>query len=243
KTVLTSKTVLITGANRGIGRAMAKLFASNGFHVLAGVRSLEKAQPLILEIQASGGKIEAFEVDMGDKNSIVAAARSISAKHDVLNAIVNNAAVHVGMTDTILTASDSDIDVSLRTNAFGPLELVKALLPQIKAGHARIVNVSSAAGSIAETANSDSPYAFYDTASYRLSKTMLNGMTGMMAKALRADGVKVNSMCPGWTQTDMGGADAPNKPEQGATIAYKLATLLDDGPTGGFFNEAGAMAW
>jgi NAD(P)-dependent dehydrogenase (short-subunit alcohol dehydrogenase family) len=90
---------------------------------------------------------------------------------------VNNAAIHVSMADTILTATDVVIDVSLQTNAFGPLELVKALLLQIKAGRAPIVNVSSAAGSIAETVNPDSPYALYDTASYRLSNTMLNDVS------------------------------------------------------------------
>jgi NAD(P)-dependent dehydrogenase (short-subunit alcohol dehydrogenase family) len=148
------------------------------------------------------------------------------------------------MQDSILQASQNDIANSLQTNAFGPLELVKALMPALKAASAaHIVNVSSSVGSISETTGPDSPYAYFDSASYRLSKTAMNGITGMLAKTLRADGIKVNAMCPGWTATDMGGPDAPNTPEQAAELALQLATLPKDGPTGGFFNEKGAIAW
>ncbi len=238
------KTVLITGANRGIGRAMAKLFSAEGYHVIAGVRDVEKAAEVVREVEAAGGSIEVVALDVGDPESIASAAKAVGARHRVLDALVNNAAIHVSMADTILAARHEDFEVSMRTNAFGPLEVVKAFLPLLKAsGHPRIVNVSSSVGSVAETVNPDSSYGFYDTASYRLSKTMLNGITGMLAKTLRADGVKVNAMCLGWTHTDMGGPEAPNAPEQGAALAFRLASLGDGGPTGGFFNQDGPIAW
>jgi NAD(P)-dependent dehydrogenase (short-subunit alcohol dehydrogenase family) len=238
------KTALVTGANRGIGRAIAKHFAAEGYQVIVAARQLDAAHAVVKEIEAAGGKAQALAMDVSDLASIQAAASSLAKPGFALNALVNNAGINVGFNDTILTASSEDIEQSLRTNGFGPLEVTKAFLPALKAaGHARIVNVSSEAGSITEIVNPDSPYAFMEGASYRLSKTMTNGITGLLAKALRNDGIKINAMCPGWTQTDMGGADAPNKPEEGAKLAFQLATLPADGATGGFFKTAGRIAW
>ncbi len=238
------KTVLITGANRGIGRAMADEFSGNGYHVIAGVRGAAAGQAVVDALTADGGSAEYEIMDLGDAASIKSAGGAIRARHNHLDALVNNAAVHVGRTDTVFEASAEDFELSARVNAFGPLALTKEVLPLLQAaGAGRVVNVSSSVGSVAETTNPDSPYGFYDTASYRLSKTMLNGITGMMAKTLRDTGVKVNAMCPGWTQTDMGGAEAPNSPAQGARLAFRLATLPTDGATGGFFNEAGPIDW
>lgn len=240
----TQKTALVTGANRGIGRAIATRLAKEGFHVVAAARDVANAQSLVTEIIATGGSAEALAMDVGNAKSIANAARVFAAKHTKLHALVNNAGINVGFADTILTASNDDIESSLRINAFGPLEVTKAFLPALNAaGGARIVNVSSEAGSISDTVNPQSPYAFMEGGSYRFSKTALNGVTGLLAKALRSDGILVNAMCPGWTRTDMGGADAPRTPEQAAAVAFRLATLPSNGATGGFFNEAGAIAW
>jgi NAD(P)-dependent dehydrogenase (short-subunit alcohol dehydrogenase family) len=237
----TTKNVLVTGANRGIGRAIAKQFATHGYEVIVAARQHAAAQAVVAEIQATGGKARAIEMDVGDVKSIHAAAAALNASGFALHALVNNAGVNQGFADTILTASSQDIDQSLRINGFGPLEVTKAFLPALKAaGSAHVINVSSEAGSIAETVNPDSPYAFMEGASYRLSKNMTNGVTGLLAKALRKDGIKVNAMCPGWTQTDMGGAEAPNKPEVGAALAFQLA---NGEQTGGFFNTGGRLAW
>ncbi len=238
------KTVLVTGANRGIGRAMADEFSRNGYHVIAGVRSEDAGKSVLDALAKASGSAEYSVIDLGDNASINSAVEGIKNSHKKIDAIVNNAAVHVGMTDTIFEASSEDFALSAKTNAFGPLELTKAVLPLLEAADgARVVNVSSSVGSVSETSDPNSAYGFYDTASYRLSKTMLNGITGMMAKTLRDSGIKVNAMCPGWTQTDMGGPDAPNTPAQGARLAYRLATLPADGPTGAFFNEAGPIDW
>ena len=242
--MLNKKIALITGANRGIGKATAKSFAANGFHVVVGARDLSKAQAVADEITSAGGSAEPLLIDLANIATIQAAGTMFLQRHNLLDALVNNAGINLNVQDSILVASKSDIEVSLNTNAFGPLELVKALLPALRASKgARIVNVSSSVGSVSETANPESPYGFFDAASYRLSKTALNGITGMLAKTLRADGIKVNAICPGWVKTDMGGPDAPVTPDQAAALALKLATLSEDGPTGGFFNEAGTVLW
>ncbi len=238
------KTALITGANRGIGRAIAERYATGGYHVIVAARDEAKAGAVVDHIRRAGGSAEAIELDVSDEASIAAAAKILASRHNHIDVLVNNAAINVNMQDNILVAAKEDFEASMRTNAFGPLELTKALMPQLKAAPAaRIVNVSSSAGSISDTVNPESPYRFWDTASYRLSKTMLNAITGMLAKTLREEGIKVNAMCPGWTQTDMGGADAPNTPQQAAELAFRLGALDADGVTGGFFNEAGPIAW
>jgi NAD(P)-dependent dehydrogenase (short-subunit alcohol dehydrogenase family) len=240
----TTKIVLVTGANRGIGRAMAHRFGREGFHVIIAARDEAKAKVVASEIMAAGGQAETLDLDLSSVTSIATAATTLSKRHASLDVLVNNAGIMLGATDTILEAKSDDIAATLQTNTFGPLELTKALLPLLKAAPAaRVVNVSSAAGSIAETADPNSPYGFLHTASYRLSKTALNIVTAMTAKALWDSPIKVNAMCPGWTKTDMGGDAAPNSPDQVAAVAFKLATLGTDGPTGGFFNEAGPLHW
>jgi NAD(P)-dependent dehydrogenase (short-subunit alcohol dehydrogenase family) len=241
---VSQKIALITGANRGIGRATALRFAQAGFHVIVAARDSAKLAEVVSAIQAAGGSAESLSLDVSSAASIAQASQVLAAKHSKLDALVNNAGIFLGYTDTALTAKASDIEQSIQVNAVGPLLLTQALAPLLKAaGAARVVNVSSAAGSLAEITDPDSIYGATEGAPYRLSKVMLNGVTAILAKALRADGIKVNSMCPGWTKTDMGGEGAPNSPEQAAAVALRLATLPVDGATGGFFNEAGAMAW
>jgi NAD(P)-dependent dehydrogenase (short-subunit alcohol dehydrogenase family) len=239
-----TKTALVTGANRGIGRAIATRYAAGGYHVIIAARDENQAGLVVDDIRKAGGSAETIGLDVSSEDSIAKAAKILAARHSQIDVLVNNAAINRNMQDNILVASKEDIEDSMHTNAFGPLELTKALMPQIKAASAaRIVNVSSTAGSVSDTVDPDSPYRFWDTASYRLSKSMLNAITGMLAKTLRDDGIKVNAMCPGWTQTDMGGEGAPNTPEQAAELAYHLGILAEDGPTGGFFNETGTVAW
>lgn len=239
-----AKIALVTGANRGIGRAIAQRLAAEGFHIIAAARDAAKTADVVNAIKAAGGSAETLALDVADTNSIQQAAKAVAARHTKLDVLINNAGIFLGYTDTIMSAQQSDIDQSIQVNAFGPLHLTQALEPLLKAaGNARVVNVSSAAGSISEIVNPESIYGATEGAPYRLSKVVLNGVTGLLAKALRADGIKVNAMCPGWTRTDMGGADAPNTPEQAALLAVRLATLSASGPTGGFFNEAGTVKW
>ncbi len=132
----------------------------------------------------------------------------------------------------------------LETNAIGPLLMAQATVPVMKAnGYGRIVNMASTLGSLAEIANPDSPYNSVLSPAYRLSKTLLNGITVLLAGELRGSNILINSVCPGWVHTDLGGDAAPLAPEQGADTPVWLATLPDDGPTGGFFRERQRIPW
>jgi NAD(P)-dependent dehydrogenase (short-subunit alcohol dehydrogenase family) len=212
--------------------------------VVVAARDESSLQELAAIINGKGGHAKVLALDMSNAVSIAAAYGALVQLNPSLDILINNAGINLGYADTIISASDADVEQSIAVNAMGPLRLTKALLPLLRASNAaRIVNVSSAAGSIAETVNTKSEYGFMEAGSYRLSKSMLNAITGLLAKALRNDGIEVNAMCPGWTRTDMGGADAPRTPEQAAEIALKLATLDANGSTGGFFNAAGAVPW
>ena len=133
---------------------------------------------------------------------------------------------------------------TLETNVFGPLLLAQAIIPIMKAnGYGRIVNMASTLGSLTEIASPDSPYHAVLSPAYRLSKTLLNGITVLLAKELRGSNILINSVCPGWVRTDMGGDEAPLTAGHGADTPVWLATLTDDGPTGGFFRERQPIPW
>lgn len=153
------ETALVTGANRGIGRAIAERYAAGGFHVIVAARDNAKAGIVVDRIRFAGGSADTIRIDMGEEGSIDAAAKIAAARHSQIDALVNNAAVNLNVDESILVAAKDDIDTSIRTNALGPLELVKALLRQLKAAKAaRIVNVFSASGSVTETADPNSSY-------------------------------------------------------------------------------------
>lgn len=238
------KVAMITGANRGIGRATACMFAARGFHVVAACRDKTAAAAVVEEIRRRGGSADTVMLDLADPASVHAAAGKLLITHPKLHALVNNAAIMTGEADSILTTDVTALQHALRVNTWGPLELTKAVLPAIRAsGAGRIVNLSSRVAAIAETADAESPYAALDRAPYRVSKSALNMITVLLAKALCDEGIKVNAMCPGWTRTDMGGSEAPNPPERAAALAFELATLTDDGPTGQFFEHGGLVPW
>jgi NAD(P)-dependent dehydrogenase (short-subunit alcohol dehydrogenase family) len=156
---MTDKRVtLITGANRGIGRAIAERYAASGYHVIIGARDSAQADLVAEDIHNTGGSAEGLQIDVADAISIAAAAKAIASRHQTLDVLVNNAGINISVEDDILAAKQADIDISMRTNAYGPLELTKAVLPLLKAASAaRIVNVSGQLGSISETVNPDSP--------------------------------------------------------------------------------------
>ncbi len=218
---------LVSGANRGIGRETARQLAERGYDVIVTARDEEAARAAAGEIGA-----RALQLDVSDPASIERAAAAVAEDPGSLDVLVNNAGIG---SDFGVSGTEPDFDAiqrALDTNFFGAYRLSIALLPLLRRSeHARIVNVSSGMGAINEMGGW-SP-------GYRVSKAALNAMTRILATELEGDGVKVNSACPGLVATDMGDQfNATKSVEDGASGVVWLATLPDDGPSGGFFRDA-----
>jgi NAD(P)-dependent dehydrogenase (short-subunit alcohol dehydrogenase family) len=230
---MTARTVLITGASRGIGREVAQTLMSEGWHVVSGVRDPKSAPP----------GTQAEVVDMGDSESINALAKRLRTRDQRLDAIINNAAVYRGTARQIW-------DV----NVLGPLLLTRALEPLL-ARNARVVMVTSGLGQLSAQAESlvkrlSNPklslseldgLAKEAPGGYGASKAALNAMARLFAKELKPLGVLVNAISPGWVRTDMGGPGAPRSVEQGAASILWGVRLPSDGPTGGVFEDGKAI--
>jgi NAD(P)-dependent dehydrogenase (short-subunit alcohol dehydrogenase family) len=229
---------LVTGANRGIGREVARQLAERGYEVLLSARELEKASAAAAEVaQATGGAVRPLELDVSDRDSIAAAAAHLHGDPGRLDVLVNNAGIGADF-GVSGTAPDFDaIAHTLETNFYGAYRLTIAVLDLLRASeHARIVNVSSGMGGVAEMGGW-SP-------GYRVSKAALNAMTRILSTELRDERILVNSACPGFVNTDMGGQFGAKKSvEDGAAGVVWLATLPDDGPSGGFFRDGKPVAF
>ena len=228
------KTVLITGANRGIGFETARQLATRGFNVVIAARSERDGQKAVRELQPAG-QVSLLVMDVSDSKNIANAASQFAAigKLDVL---INNAGIYPDEGISILTISRERMVSTLQTNTFGPLEVTQAFLPYLrKAAPARVINVSSGYGQL-EGLSANVP-------SYCLSKFALNGVTIMLAQALKEHQIVVNSMCPGWVRTEMGGSSAPRSVEEGADTAVWLATDVAPNVTGKFFQDREEIAW
>jgi len=222
------RVALVSGANRGIGAEIARqLAADHGFLVFAGARDPSKV--------AEGEGITAVELDVTDQRTVDAARATVDGEAARLDALVNNAAVYGGP-EGVAEYDLVRAHEVLETNLFGAWRLIHAFLPLLRASdQPRIVNVSSGAGQLAEMNGG--------RAAYRVSKAGLNALTRTLASDERGSGLLVNTMCPGWVRTEMGGEAAPRSVEEGADTAVWLATLPDDRPTGGFFRDRKPIPW
>jgi NAD(P)-dependent dehydrogenase (short-subunit alcohol dehydrogenase family) len=222
---------LVTGANRGIGRETARQLAAKGYTVILSARDEAKANAAAEEIAGEGGEVRPLVLDVSDPASIDRAAAELANHPGELDVLVNNAGIG---SDFGVAGADPDFDAiqrALDTNFFGAYRLTIALLPLLrKSPSPRIVSVSSGMGGVAEMGGW-SP-------GYRVSKAALNAMTRILSTELKDEGFLVNSACPGFVATDMGGQFGAKKSvEDGASGVVWLATLPDDGPTGGFFRD------
>ena len=220
------RVALVSGANRGIGREIARQLAEDhDFLVLAGSRDPRSVEETEL--------IRSLELDVASQASVDAAQATVMSDPGRLDVLVNNAGVY-GDPDG---AGDYDLGRAhqvIETNLFGAWRLAQTFLPLLRKGdHGRIVNVSSGAGQLSDMNGG--------RAAYRLSKAALNALTRTLASDERW--LKVNTMCPGWVRTDMGGQAAPRSVQQGADTAVWLATLPHDGPSGGFFRDRRPIPW
>ncbi|HQZ63822.1 MAG TPA: SDR family oxidoreductase [Planctomycetaceae bacterium] len=234
--IQTKRTMLITGANRGIGHETALQLARQGYHVFVGARSEEKGQHVAEDIGAAGGEANSLLLDVSNSDSIGDAAQKFATFADHLDVLINNAGIYPDEGSTIETLSRDKLVRTFQTNTFGPLDVTQAFLPYLQqSAAARVINVSSGYGQL----DGLSP----DVPSYCLSKFALNGLTIMLAEALRADHIAVNSMCPGWVRTDMGGPNATLSVAEGADTAVWLADAAPHQLTGKFFRKRQEIPW
>jgi NAD(P)-dependent dehydrogenase (short-subunit alcohol dehydrogenase family) len=224
---MTQLAVVVTGGNRGLGLEVCRQLGALGHIVYLGSRDLTKG-----EVAAAGlPNVTAVELDVNNP----ATSAALAARLERVDIIVNNAAIHY---DTWQSAVEADLDVvreAFETNVIGAWQVTQALLPLLRrSDHGRIVNVSSGGGSLTEMGGG--------IPAYRISKVSLNALTKMWADELRRDRILVNSVCPGWVATDMGGPGG-RPVEEGAAGIVWAATLPDGGPTAGFFRDGQPAAW
>ncbi|MET7393094.1 SDR family oxidoreductase [Dactylosporangium sp. NPDC005572] len=230
---------LVTGANKGIGYEIAAGLGALGWTVGVGARDEGRREAAVEKLRAAG--VDAFGVplDVTDDASVAAAAQQL----DRLDVLVNNAAITGGMPQTPTTVEPATMRAVVETNVIGVIRVTNALLPLLRRSPSpRIVNMSSTVGSLARQADGSQDTGPI-SAAYAPSKTFLNAVTVQYAKELRGTNILINAGCPGYTATDLNGFRGFRTPEQGAQIAIRLATLPDDGPTGGFFDDNGEIAW
>ncbi|MFL6530463.1 MAG: SDR family NAD(P)-dependent oxidoreductase [Chthoniobacterales bacterium] len=224
------KTVLVTGANRGIGREVARELAKKRFQVFVGARNAKAGRKAADDI---GAKF--LEIDVANNDSVIAAARELAKQIDALDVLVNNAGIVVDGDDNVLKDTDEMFRETFETNTLGPLRVTRAFVPLLeKSDAARVINVSSGGGQLDGGADGWAP-------AYCISKTALNGVTAQLAAALPK--FAINSVCPGWVRTDMGGSGATRSVEEGADTIVWLATDAPHKLTGKFIKDRKEIPW
>jgi NAD(P)-dependent dehydrogenase (short-subunit alcohol dehydrogenase family) len=220
---------VVTGGARGIGVEVCRQLAEAGMEVWCTARSEDAAARVASSL---GERVHGAVLDVTDPASVHALAQRLER----VEVVVNNAAVDYDTDQRAVDADLARVRRALETNVFGAWQVAQAFAPHLRAAgrRGRLVNVSSAAGQIADMGGG--------TPAYRLSKLSLNGLTRMLAAELRADGVLVNAVCPGWVATDMGGAGGRPVADGAASVVW-ACLLDDDGPTGGFFRDGRPLAW
>lgn len=227
------KTVLITGANRGIGWQAAKELSQKGFHVFLGTR----------DSKANGKKVADWDtnaswltIDVSQSESIHKAFKSLTQKQNKLDILINNAGIYEDKSVSILDVSRESFAKTLQTNTFGSIEVIQIFLPLLRqSDSARIINVSSRLGQLASLST--------NAPGYSLSKLALNGATLILAKQLEQDDIAVNSVSPGWVRTDMGGSNATRSIEEGTAGIVWLASEAPQSLTGKFLHDGKEIEW
>jgi NAD(P)-dependent dehydrogenase (short-subunit alcohol dehydrogenase family) len=247
------KTALITGANKGIGHATAAQLGALGMTVLIGARDPRRGEDAAAALRAQGGDAHAVSLDVTDPAIIRTAAKRVEDRFGHLDVLINNAGITGSGQVSPENAYDqlpSRVDLDMvrtvfETNVFGVISVTNAMLPLLRRSQApRIVNVSSGGASLTIASDPGGPLATLPaSAAYLPSKTALNALTVQYANELRKDGILVNAADPGYVDTEINNHTGHLTPAQGAAIVVRLATLAADGPTGGFFSEAGALPW
>lgn len=228
------KTALVTGANKGIGFEVSRELARLGLRVFLGARNAEAGRAAVEKLK-SAGDVVFLEIDISNEKAIRAAAAELERQTDCLDVLVNNAGILLDEDENALSITPEIFETTLRTNTLGPWLVTQAFVPLLKeSGSPRIVNVSSGGGQLDGGADGWAP-------AYCVSKTALNGLTVQLAAALSK--FAVNSVCPGWVRTDMGGENATRSVAEGAATIVWLATDAPHDLTGKFVKDRKVIPW
>ena len=234
---------LVTGANKGIGFEIASGLGALGWTVGVSARDDRRRDEALQKLRAGGADVFGVPLDVTDDHSVAAAARLIEDRAGRLDVLVNNAGVTGGPPQEPTRVAPETVRTAVETNVIGVIRVTNAMLPLLRrSASPRIVNMSSSVGSLTLQTTPGAEVGPI-SAAYSASKTFLNAVTIQYAKELADTNILINLGCPGYTATDLNGFRGTRTPEQGAAIAIQLASLPDDGPTGGFFDDAGVVPW
>jgi len=237
------KIAVVTGANRGIGFEVCRQLAKNGFQVILTSRDEQKGLATCLQLQDEGLSVQFHQLDVNDPESINHIREFIEKEYGRCDVLVNNAGIFPDSVNasannwpSVFNASVETVRMAMETNVYGPMLLCQALVPLMrKHNYGRIVNLSSGMGQLTHMGG--------HCPAYRISKTSINALTRIVSEETLEHNIHVNSMCPGWVKTDMGGSGATRELPEGADTAVWLAMLPDDGPRGKFFRDRKEFEW
>lgn len=230
------KIALVTGANRGIGFETCRQLARLGMQVILTSREATAGERAVESLRREGGQVDYHSLDVTEPEQVAQLSQWVAERYGRLDVLVNNAGVFQDEDKSVFRVPLDVVRTTMEVNFYGALHLCRAFVPLMKQhNYGRVVNVSSEMGSLAEMGG-------YNTG-YRASKAALNALTRVVANEVRGHNIKVNSASPGWVRSDMGGEHAPRSLEQGAETIVWLATLPEDGPSGGFFQDQKAVPW
>jgi NAD(P)-dependent dehydrogenase (short-subunit alcohol dehydrogenase family) len=231
------KIAIVTGANRGIGREIARQLMKNDVFVIIGARSEPKAALAVDDLKKEGANVAGHQLDVNDTKSVRRFMEAIEKHHGKPSILVNNAGIYPEETNAKVEDTPTSIwRETFETNLFGAVRMCREAVPLMKKlRYGRVVNISSGLGQLHQMGEG-SP-------AYRVSKAALNALTRTLAAEVAGSGILVNSMSPGWVRTDMGGEEAPRTVEEGADTAVWLCLLPSNGPTGQFFRDRKPIPW
>ncbi len=239
------RVAVVTGASRGLGREIARRLRLEGLTVVIVGRDAATIRAAANELVSAGGtagspaqapRVVPIATDVTDAAAVARLAAVVTAELGRVDVLVNNAGVALDKWVSALVVAPEVVETTMRTNFIAPLALCQAFVPLMRrGGHGRIVNLSSQLGSLTRMTGM--------TLAYRASKVALNALTRVLAHELAAENILVNAVCPGWVRTGLGGADAPQAVEESVDTAVWLATLPDNGPRGGFFQDRQPLPW
>jgi NAD(P)-dependent dehydrogenase (short-subunit alcohol dehydrogenase family) len=231
-----TRIAVVTGANRGIGFETCRQLAGPDCHVILTSRDEAKGQQAADILRQEGKPVSYYPLDVTDLASVARLRTEVLEEFGRLDVLVNNAGVYLDEGISVFDVPLETVQLTMDVNFYGPFHLCRAFVPLMRRqNYGRVVNVSSGAGLITDMDGR--------TAAYKISKVALNALTRIVADEAGGYNIKVNTMCPGWVRTEMGGPAAPRSVEEAADTIIWLATLQDNGPTGGFFRDRKPIPW